>query len=243
MLHRSPPRAARRCANPSTLAAWASGVTMPGSWNRCGKRSANMAGPGADRPDHPREAAHPVISSRLAPADPALLHEIVVAEHDQIGPAACRDPPAAGAQPEELGRPGAAHAHRLLQRQAEHLHAVAHRRGHVECRASEHALRGLADPIPDDDGLAVEHVCGESAPTGGIASVTSSILPRALAAMATRRLVGCTWWPSTMMPHQLARSSSAAPTTPGSRLPNGVIALNRWVKPRTPASSAARVVT
>ena len=43
------------------------------------------------------------------------------------------------------------------------------------------------------------------------------------------------------MPHALVASSSAAPTTPGSRAVSGDIALKRCVKPRTPASSAARI--
>ena len=42
-------------------------------------------------------------------------------------------------------------------------------------------------------------------------------------------------WRSTIKPHQLAASSSAAPTVPGSRLASGGMALNRWVKPVRPA--------
>ena len=82
---------------------------------------------------------------------------------------------------------------------------------------------------------------GSSEPTIGIASVTRKILPRGLAARATRNAPGCTCTPSTITPHQLSRSSSAAPTAPGSRPCSGDIALYRWVKPHRPASSPARV--
>ena len=41
-----------------------------------------------------------------------------------------------------------------------------------------------------------------------------------------------------MSPHQLASCASAAPTAPGSREPSGDMALNRCVKPRSPAAKA-----
>ena len=39
-----------------------------------------------------------------------------------------------------------------------------------------------------------------------------------------------------MSPHQHSGLCSAAPTTPGSRLVSGDMALKRWVTPRTPAA-------
>ena len=59
-----------------------------------------------------------------------------------------------------------------------------------------------------------------------------------LARSASFMTSGCTWWPSTMRPHQLASCASAAPTAPGSRVPSGDMALNRCVKPRRPAAKA-----
>ena len=72
------------------------------------------------------------------------------------------------------------------------------------------------------------------APTLGMASVTSMKRSRRLLRMAIRSTTGSTWWPSTMMPHQLSGSSSAAPTAPGSRPVSCDMALNRCVKPRSP---------
>jgi hypothetical protein len=78
-------------------------------------------------------------------------------------------------------------------------------------------------------------------PTLGIASVTSMNRAIGLHLSASRIVTGSMCRPSTIRPHQLASSSSAAPTAPGSRLVSGDIALNKWVKPARPASSAARM--
>ena len=78
-------------------------------------------------------------------------------------------------------------------------------------------------------------------PTLGMASVTSMKRLWGLQRSAMRSTTGSVCSPSTMMPHQLEMSSSAAPTTPGSRPVSCDIALNRCVKPVSPWSRAARI--
>ena len=70
-----------------------------------------------------------------------------------------------------------------------------------------------------------------SVPTHGMASVTSMKRSCGRSLSASFSTTGSTCTPSTMIPHQALWSSSAAPTTPGSRLASGDMALNRWVKP------------
>ena len=76
-------------------------------------------------------------------------------------------------------------------------------------------------------------------PTGGIASVTS--IGCAAPRKAIRSIAGSTCTPSTIMPKKTPGDSSAAAIGPGSRLPNGRIALKRCVKPVRPSAMAARV--
>ena len=54
---------------------------------------------------------------------------------------------------------------------------------------------------------------------------------------AVRIVSGCTCTPSQMIPALSPPQVSAAPTNPGSRLPNWLIALNRCVTQRAPASA------
>ena len=73
-------------------------------------------------------------------------------------------------------------------------------------------------------------------PATAIASLTRKIRPGGrLAAQAMRMTSGCTWMPSAISPAETSPQDNAMPTSPGARLPSGLIALNRWVTQRAPA--------
>ena len=72
-----------------------------------------------------------------------------------------------------------------------------------------------------------------------MASVTS--IGMAAPRRARRSIAGSTCAPSTIMPNHASDVSNAAAIGPGSRLDNGRIALNRWVKQVSPPAIAARV--
>ena len=79
-----------------------------------------------------------------------------------------------------------------------------------------------------------------SEPTVDIASLTRNRAPGPfLARNAKFMLILLTWKPSAMMPEKSFPLSKTAPTSPGSRLPKGLIALKRWVAHVAPASTAS----
>ncbi len=83
-----------------------------------------------------------------------------------------------------------------------------------------------------------------SDPTVAMASVIKNTAPGpCLAFNATRMLVALTWMPSAISPAFSVPVSSAAPTRPGSRPVNWLIALNKWVAQVAPASAAALHIT
>ncbi len=175
----------------------------------------------ATRKPHGGVRRRPARSQRLSwpgpdAVDPGLAHRQLVVRKHEVRAQARRDPAHLALEPEEFRGVGARHAHCLRQRHAEHLRRHCAPRPPCPYREPARLPSASTQAAPSTE---IERPCRLNlfcdAPTEGIASVTSMNRSRRLQRSAMRSTAGSTCWPSTMIPHQLSWSSSAAPTAPG----------------------------